>query len=401
MRFATSRTAVAVGCLEGALLVAVIIIGSFAHVSGGAGVATAALAISLLVVGLLVAYRVPGNRMGWLMLGAGWFFLLSGLGGSYSVLDYRDHHGALPLGPVAVLIDPSWAPALLMFVLALLLYPEGHLPSRRWRWPMYGLLVLAAAWQFGAFAIAVDAILGGHIHVEASGDLRQVDNPSGAWAWWGTVQGLFFLAVALTCVMWVASQAIGYRRLTGEARLQQKWLLGGAVVAVLSFALIIPQVAYTGPGQPPLIVALADISTVGFVALPVAIGIGILKFHLYEIDRLISRTLSYAIVTALLLGTFVGLVVLTTRVLPFSSTIGVAASTLAAAALFNPLRKRVQRLVDRRFNRARYDAEETVAAFASRLRDTVDSDAVQQDLLNTVRLAVEPSHATIWLRSAS
>ncbi len=123
------------------------------------------------------------------------------------------------------------------------------------------------------------------------------------------------------------------------------------------------------------------------------------KYRLYEIDRLISRTLSYAILTALLVGTFVGLVVLTTDALPFSSTVGVAASTLAAFALFNPLRRRVQRAVDRRFNRARYDAERTVAAFAARLRDAVDLDAVQAELLATVRHAVEPSHATVWLRS--
>ena len=116
---------------------------------------------------------------------------------------------------------------------------------------------------------------------------------------------------------------------------------------------------------------------VGVIALPVGIGIGILKYRLYEIDRLISRTLSYLIITGLLVGVFVGIVVLTTDVLPFSSPVGVAASTLAAAALFNPLRLRVQRLVDRRFNRARYDAEAIVAAFTMRLRDAVDLETVR------------------------
>jgi hypothetical protein len=130
----------------------------------------------------------------------------------------------------------------------------------------------------------------------------------------------------------------------------------------------------------------------------VAIGIGILKWRLYDIDRLISRTLSYAVLTALLVGTFVGLVALTTDLLPFSSTVGVAASTLAAAALFNPLRIRVQRLVDRRFNRARYDADAAVAAFAARLRDAVDLETVRSELLAAVNRAVEPAHATIWLR---
>ena len=130
------------------------------------------------------------------------------------------------------------------------------------------------------------------------------------------------------------------------------------------------------------------------LALPIGLGVAILKYRLYEIDRLISRTISYLLVTGLLVGVFVGLVGLTTRVLPFSSPVGVAASTLAAAALFNPLRLRVQRLVDRRFNRARYDAEETVTAFRMRLREAVDLDTVQRELLRTVDRAVEPAHTT-------
>ena len=135
-----------------------------------------------------------------------------------------------------------------------------------------------------------------------------------------------------------------------------------------------------------------------WAALPLSIGVGILRYRLYEIDRLISRTLSYAILTALLVGTFIGLISLTTRVLPFSSPVGVAASTLAAAALLNPLRKRVQRIVDRRFNRSRYDAEATVATFSARLRDAVEIDAIRADLLDAVNRAVQPSHASVWIR---
>ena len=125
---------------------------------------------------------------------------------------------------------------------------------------------------------------------------------------------------------------------------------------------------------------MSDVAGIGNVALPVSMGVAILKFRMYEIDRLISRTLSYAIVTGLLAGVFIAVVTLTTGVLPFSSPVGVAASTLAAAALFNPLRRRVQRLVDRRFNRARYDAEATVAAFTTRLRDAVDLETVRNEL---------------------
>jgi hypothetical protein len=129
--------------------------------------------------------------------------------------------------------------------------------------------------------------------------------------------------------------------------------------------------------------------------LPVSIGVGILRYRLYEIDRLISRTLSYALLTGLLVGVFVGLVLLTTRVMPFSSPVGVAASTLVAAGLFSPLRVRLQKLVDRRFNRARYDTEALVAAFRSRLRDAVDVDTVPAELAAAASRSLEPTQVTV------
>jgi len=135
----------------------------------------------------------------------------------------------------------------------------------------------------------------------------------------------------------------------------------------------------------------------GILVLPVSLGLGILKFRLYDIDRIISRTLAYAIVTGLLVGVYAGLVLLATQVLAIKSPVAVAASTLAVAALFNPLRHRVQRAVDRRFNRARYDAEQTVAAFAARLNDAVDRDAVREDLASVVAKALEPAHVSVWM----
>jgi hypothetical protein len=136
------------------------------------------------------------------------------------------------------------------------------------------------------------------------------------------------------------------------------------------------------------------------IALPVSIGVGILRYRLYDIDRIISRTLAYAIVTGLLIGVYAGLVLLATGVLRFSSPVAVAASTLAAAALFNPVRRRVQRAVDRRFNRARYDADQTVAAFAARLKDAVDLDSVRTDLAEVVQRTLEPAHVRVWISSA-
>jgi hypothetical protein len=135
----------------------------------------------------------------------------------------------------------------------------------------------------------------------------------------------------------------------------------------------------------------------GAVALvPVAIGVAVLRYRLYDIDRIISRTLAYAIVTGLLIGIYAGLVLLATQVLGIHSAVAVAAATLAAAALFNPLRRRVQRRVDRRFNRARYDADRTVAAFAARLKDAVDLDTVRADLASVVQTALEPAHVWVW-----
>src|ERR1035438_2893503 len=147
----------------------------------------------------------------------------------------------------------------------------------------------------------------------------------------------------------------------------------------------------------PAVQAAFNSVTIGIVALPVSVGVAILKYRLYDIDRIISRTLAYAIVTGLLVGVYAGLVLLTTQVFRVHTPVAVAASTLAAAALFNPLRRRVQKAVDRRFNRARYDADQTVAAFATRLKDAVDLDSVRDDLAGVVSRALEPAHVSVWI----
>ena len=171
-----------------------------------------------------------------------------------------------------------------------------------------------------------------------------------------------------------------------------------AYAALLTIASFIAIAIVSAAGVPVPNGAGGVVVVFGFgIAVPVACGVAILRHGLYEIDRLISRTLSYALLTGLLVGVFVGLVLLTTRVLPFSSPVGVAASTLAAAGLFSPLRSRVQRLVDRRFNRAHYDAELIVAAFTARLQDAVDLETVSSDLLSAVH-SVQPAHASVWIR---
>ena len=196
-------------------------------------------------------------------------------------------------------------------------------------------------------------------------------------------------------VLWLASQVPVWRHSTGVRREQMKCLMVGATIAVIGGGLTI-----TLSGKPGLLGLIASLGGLGLAALPVSVGIGITRYRLYEVDRLISRTLSYAILTALLVGVFVGIVVLTSTVLPLGSPVAVTASTLAAAALFNPLRLRVQRLVDRRFNRARYDAESTVAVFTARLRDAIDLETVQAELAAAVDRAVQPTHLSTWIRPA-
>jgi hypothetical protein len=183
-------------------------------------------------------------------------------------------------------------------------------------------------------------------------------------------------------------------------RLQIKWLAySGCLVALtLVSSTIVSEIL-------PLSAGIAGRVTEGglmiaVLTMPVAVAVAVLKYRLYDIDRIISRTLAYAIVTGLLVGLYAGLVLLATEVFRFHSTVAVAASTLAVAALFNPLRHRVQRAVDRRFNRVRYDADQTVMAFEARLKDAVGLDSVADDLAQVASRALEPAHVSVWIRPA-
>ena len=345
------------------------------------------------IAGAIVAYHQPRNAVGWLFLGVALFLALSGLAGDYSTLVYRVHRGSTTLGPIAVLAQPSWAPAIVCIALSILLFPDGHLPPGRWRWGLWAFLALAALWLGGAYATATNAIVEHTIRVNPGGDLAIIDTPTGGAAWWGYVQDVFFPALVVCALAWLGRQLVSFRRSSGERRQQLKWLISGVAISVLSGTAGAIGLSSSWLGQ------IANVITsVGIAAFPVSVGVGILRYRLYEIDRLISRTLSYAILTAALVGTFVGLVALTTDTLALSGRVGVAASTLAAAALLHPLRIRIQRLVDRRFNRARYDAEATVAAFTATLRDAVELDAIRAELLAAVQRAVAPSSASLWIR---
>lgn len=391
-RLASPRTALVLGGLVLALSAALFPLSALARVNGGPDFGSL-LGLVIGGLGFVVAWRSSGNPLGWLMLGAVGCLVISDDAGLYAVADYRLRRGDLPLGWVSVLLQPGWAPAIALFGLSVLLFPDGRLPARRWRWALWGYLAVAAFWIAGAFIISAGAIVGHHIQVDSGGNLLVIDHPTGSAAWWGAVQDLFFPVLGACWLASIAGQAVSYRRSSGERRLQLKWLVGGSVIAVTGGVLAVP--LSNSPDQALRIAG--SVGLVAVVALPLSMGVAILRYRLYDIDRILSRTVAYAIITGLLLGFYAGLVLLATQVLGFSSPVAVAASTLAAAALFSPVRRRVQHAVDRRFNRARYDADQTVTLFAARLQDAVDLDSARADLLATVSASLQPAHVSVWL----
>jgi hypothetical protein len=340
------------------------------------------LMLPFAIVGFIVARKQPRNPIGWIMLALAPIFELSADAGMYSVFVYHLGHTNLPLGRLAVALTQLWVALIVLLPLPIMLFPDGRIESRRWRWALWVYVAVCALILISTAIADVGAFTDRHIQVDSTGELTAYNQNAGH-----DLAALLFPVYALLALAFVIRQVFAYRHAKAERREQLKWLMAGGTIGIVALASTLTFGAGAG--------------FVGIIAVPVGIGIGILKYRLYDIDRLISRTLSYAIVTGLLVGIYIGMVTLATRELPLSSPIGVAASTLTVAALFSPLRRRAQRLVDRRFNRARYDADATIAAFAGRLRDEVDLERVQHDLLDVVRRSVEPSHVAVWVRSAS
>ncbi|MGH3152713.1 MAG: hypothetical protein ACRDOB_18560 [Streptosporangiaceae bacterium] len=359
-------------------------------------IATVIIIMSLAPVGFVVARRQPGNPLGWMFLALAALSVLGVSAGAYAVLSYRlGHH--LPLSVAAVFLALYWCPVIVAFPLAILLFPDGRLPSPRWRPVLWGYLAVGACWPVSIYAVAIGAVAAGDLHVVPGGDLRAVDAPAGSSAWLGSVEAVILPVLAVFWLVFVARQVLSWRRADGERRQQLKWLMSGAAVCIAATTAI--AVGSTlDPTASPAVQAVFNGATIGIAALPVSVGVAILKYRLYDIDRIISRTLAYAIVTGLLVGVYAGLVLLTTQVFRLHTPVAVAAATLAAAALFNPLRLRIQRLVDRRFNRGRYDTDRIVAAFAAQLTDAIDPGAVRDDLAGVVSGALEPAHVSVWMR---
>ena len=327
--------------------------------------------LAFALVGALIAVRA-GNRLGWLFLAGATVTAVSVAADTYAArAATAELPGAAWAGWVLTVSLGATAP---FFFLTPLLFPDGRPPSPRWR-PVVWVAVAAGLAQGVASAIS---------DVSFSSNFPHLRDPVVLVAPLGTVDNLATSVGPLVFLAGAVSMIVRFRRSGLEQRLQLKWFVYASAIS----ALVVFVAADLSKNPLPEFEIVVPL-------IPAAVGIAILKYRLYDIDRLISRTLAYLVVTGLLIGVYAALVILA-GVLGFSTAPAVAIATLAAAALFSPLRRRVQRAVDKRFNRVRYDAELTVAAFAARVRDPVDLDTVRAELLGVVDSAVQPAHLSVW-----
>jgi len=353
-------------------------------------------------VGALIASRRPHNPIGWICLAVGLLWMLLGLFDYYGVYGLAKPD-TVPF-PVVIyaLVEWLWLPSVgLLAIYLLLLFPDGRLPSRRWR-PL--------AWLSGAVIVllAVDSVLApGELT-----DLEGVRNPFGLEGVpWLVDAQIVLLLLFVACILASAvSLILRYRHSGGEVREQIKWIaLAGSFVGLLLSTvlglIIVAEVMRGSGGSTPLwLQGLLFVMLLSFAGVPVAIGFAVLRYRLYDIDRIINRTLVYGSLTVSLAVVYFGGVTVTQAI--FRALTGqeeqpqlaVVVSTLVIAALFNPLRRRIQSFIDRRFYRRRYDAAKTLEAFSAKLRDETDLDALRDDLVGVVGDTMQPAHVSLWLR---
>ena len=349
-------------------------------------------AVAFVAVGFLVATRKPENPIGWLLLVTGPVFGLPMLATQYAAYALLAGHDALPGGrAIAISLNGFWIPGLFVLLLLALLFPTGHLPSRRWRFVVW-LSVISLSLLFLVSHLAPLDPPFSDVHNPFETE------PTGVVA--VVVLGVAIGGLLASAIAVCASVVVRFRRSTGDEREQLKWFVFAA--AILPLGLMVHVLAETfAPGA---VNAVESSFSLVVASIPIAIGIAILKYRLYEIDRIISRALVYGTLTVILLASYVGLVLAGQAL--FSSFAGgsnlaIAASTLVVAALFLPVRARLQRFVDRRFYRRRYDAQRTLEAFGSRLREQVELDALATDLGAVVADTMQPTHVAVWLRSGT
>jgi hypothetical protein len=364
-------------------------------ISDPSSLAWAVLNAPFAIIAIVILVRRPGNRIGWILMTLG---LLAALPlGAYGALALAS---GLPGGPTAFLLSQSiWAPAFVLVGAGLLLrFPTGTLPSPAWRWFEW------LAIPVGSIPVIVFLFYPGDFGEFGFPGAR---NPLGI-DWLGEIGSAaftLFLLVPLVVAIGVASLLFRFRRSSGVERQQLKWLTAAAFLIGMLYVVGMVGGAINdqvGDGSVPVwLEVIQDASANAFVFIPIAIGLAILRYRLYDIDRFISRTLSYAIVTVILGAVFVVVVVgLQALALPFTggSELAIALSTVTVAALFGPVRRRVQQAVDRRFDRARYDGARVAEDFGTRLRDRLDLDDLSTDLLATAEQALRPATASVWVR---
>jgi hypothetical protein len=357
-----------------------------------------AIAVGYSIIGAIVASRLPRHPIGWLCCAIGFMGAVEHLCGEYAAYALLAHPEALPGGKVMLWLS-LWV-WILMFgfiVYLLLLFPNGRLPSSRWRpfaWLSAALTLMAVI----LIAISPDAVL----DTLGSSDNGRISllNPLGVEG----LPNLYRPVQTLVLTMGLAAAAsvvVGRRGASGVERQQIKWLLYAGAIFFVGNVLKNTVFSPLGDVSWGLWVGYLLVG-VGGLGGPIAIGIAILRYRLYEIDTLINRTLVYGALTAILAALYFGGIVVLQRVfVAFTgeqSTLAVVASTLVIAALFNPLRRRVQAFVDQRFYRRKYVAAKTLEAFSAKLRDETNLDALSDDLVGVVRETMQPAHVSLWLR---
>jgi hypothetical protein len=362
------------------------------------------LLVILSTMGALIVARRPANLIGWSFVAAGLGLALSAFGGLYAVYALLTNPGSLPGGAWLAWIQ-SWLtiPAIYgAFAALLLLFPNGRLLSPRWRPVAWLVLGWIAGVAMGNFTSPPDSYLGVEAPVRLNQAAGQIMNTIGSLAW-------FLSTLAIPAA--AASLIVRFRRSRGQERQQLKWLAYAAALlalGILGIGLIgiLEQLGWIRPQiTQPVAIVLGGVAILGVTGLPVTAGLAILRYRLYEIDRIINRTLVYGLLTALLAAIYAGLVLVLGQL---SGGIGteppswaVAGATLAVAALFQPARRRIQQAVDRRFNRHKYDAAKTVEAFSIRLREQIDLDTLSTELQAVVDQTMEPTRVSLWLQPST
>jgi hypothetical protein len=351
------------------------------------GIPLAVAAVSAVTVGAVLAGRRPAHPVGWLLLGLGLSVAVHDLTYGYTRYGLVARPGSLPAASYLAGLNNGVVVAWISCAgFVLLLTPTGRLPSPRWRW-----------WARIAAAAAVLWLLGSIVDpAPLRPEHPEIANPLAVPALEGLLDGLVVAALVVLVALVVAagSLVLRFRRARGVERQQLRWLAWGAALAAAALV-----VAIAGLILDDDFTLLNLALGVSAAVLPLATGAAILRYRLYDLDRIVSRTLAYGLVTVLLGLGYAGVVLGLGRLLPQGSSLAVAGATLAVAAAFQPARRRIQQTVDRRFNRRRHDAAQTIAAFSARLRDQVDLDTLTGELLGVVDQTIQPTQASLWLRS--